>query len=162
MLVADAALSTWVNLRNEKFCLLVLDLTFSCSETVQWSIQLQSRGLWRNSLSSIRGIQRSALEAFLSRVLRSMFAQFCSFFMFSLMWQSSLDFFDVTYFSLGPFLQPEFCYYCIKDLCKLVLCLKIVQFLLYRVFSCPQQLNRWPCHWLTDWLTFTFDITDWP
>ena len=33
------------------------------------------------------------------------------------------------------------------------------------VFSCPQQLNRWPCHWLTDslthWLshsTFTFDI----
>ena len=33
------------------------------------------------------------------------------------------------------------------------------------VFSCPQQLNRWPCHSLTDWLThstFTFDITEWP
>ena len=33
------------------------------------------------------------------------------------------------------------------------------------VFSCPQQLNRWPCHSLTHWLnhwlthgTFTFDI----
>ena len=32
-------------------------------------------------------------------------------------------------------------------------------------FSCPEQLNRWPCHslthWLTDWLTegtFTFEI----
>ena len=21
------------------------------------------------------------------------------------------------------------------------------------VFSCPEQLNRWPCHWLTHWLT---------
>ena len=21
------------------------------------------------------------------------------------------------------------------------------------IFSCPQQLNRWPCHWLTDSLT---------
>ena len=31
-----------------------------------------------------------------------------------------------------------------------------------KFFSCPQQLNRWPCHWLTDWLTFTFDITEWP
>ena len=20
-------------------------------------------------------------------------------------------------------------------------------------FSCPEQLNRWPCHWLTHWLT---------
>ena len=30
------------------------------------------------------------------------------------------------------------------------------------LFSCPQQLNRWPCHSLTDWLTFTFDITEWP
>ena len=20
------------------------------------------------------------------------------------------------------------------------------------VFSCPEQLNRWPCHWLTEWL----------
>ena len=33
-------------------------------------------------------------------------------------------------------------------------------------FSCPEQLNRWPCHSLTDWatesLTFTFDITEWP
>ena len=27
------------------------------------------------------------------------------------------------------------------------------------VFSCPEQLNRWPCHWLR---TFTFDITEWP
>ena len=29
------------------------------------------------------------------------------------------------------------------------------------VFSCPQQLNRWPCHWLTNWLgewPFDFDI----
>ena len=25
------------------------------------------------------------------------------------------------------------------------------------VFSCPEQLNRWPCHWLTN-STFTFDI----
>ena len=25
-------------------------------------------------------------------------------------------------------------------------------------FSCPEQLNRWPCHWLTNSLTFTFDI----
>ena len=30
-------------------------------------------------------------------------------------------------------------------------------------FSCPEQLNRWPCHWLTDSLTeshstFSFDI----
>ena len=28
----------------------------------------------------------------------------------------------------------------------------------WRFFSCPGQLNRWPCHslcdWLTDWLTF--------
>ena len=30
------------------------------------------------------------------------------------------------------------------------------------LFSCPQQLNRWPCHWLTNWVTFTFDITEWP
>ena len=30
------------------------------------------------------------------------------------------------------------------------------------IFSCPQQLNRWPCHWLSQSLTFTFDITEWP
>ena len=33
------------------------------------------------------------------------------------------------------------------------------------VFSCPEQLNRWPCHSLTHSLTngtFTFDITEWP
>ena len=34
------------------------------------------------------------------------------------------------------------------------------------VFSCPEQLNRWPCHSLTDsvteWVTFDFDITEWP
>ena len=33
------------------------------------------------------------------------------------------------------------------------------------VFSCPQQLNRWPCHSLTQSVTqgtFTFDITEWP
>ena len=34
------------------------------------------------------------------------------------------------------------------------------------IFSCPEQLNRWPCHslthWLTNSLTFTFDITEWP
>ena len=33
-------------------------------------------------------------------------------------------------------------------------------------FSCPEQLNRWPCQSLTDWLThsitFTFDITERP
>ena len=23
----------------------------------------------------------------------------------------------------------------------------------YGVFSCPEQLNRWPCHWLTHWLS---------
>ena len=36
----------------------------------------------------------------------------------------------------------------------------------YVIFSCPQQLNRWPCHSLTDWvihsLTFTFEITERP
>ena len=26
------------------------------------------------------------------------------------------------------------------------------------IISCPEHLNRWPCHWLTDSLTFTFDI----
>ena len=34
--------------------------------------------------------------------------------------------------------------------------------LYYLLFSCPEQLNRWPCHWLTNWLThsvtFTFAI----
>ena len=26
-------------------------------------------------------------------------------------------------------------------------------------FCCPEQLNRWPCHWLTDWLrTLLIDI----
>ena len=24
------------------------------------------------------------------------------------------------------------------------------------LFSCPEQLNRWPCHWLTEWVTFRF------
>ena len=28
----------------------------------------------------------------------------------------------------------------------------------FRVFSCPEQLKRWPCHWLTDWLTFDFCV----
>ena len=31
----------------------------------------------------------------------------------------------------------------------------------FSIFSCPEQLNRWPCHSLTHWLTnstFTFDI----
>ena len=26
------------------------------------------------------------------------------------------------------------------------------------IFSCPEQLNRWPCHWLIQSVTFTFDI----
>ena len=26
-------------------------------------------------------------------------------------------------------------------------------------FSCPQQLNRWPCHWLTHWLTVLLLLT---
>ena len=32
------------------------------------------------------------------------------------------------------------------------------------IFSCPQQLNRWPCHWLTNWLSHFYfcDITEWP
>ena len=30
------------------------------------------------------------------------------------------------------------------------------------VFSCPEQLNRWPCHWVSEWVTFDFDITEWP
>ena len=30
------------------------------------------------------------------------------------------------------------------------------------IFSCPQQLNRWPCHSLSHSVTFTFDITEWP
>ena len=29
----------------------------------------------------------------------------------------------------------------------------IVAYHCHRIlFSCPEQLNRWPCHWLTDWL----------
>ena len=34
----------------------------------------------------------------------------------------------------------------------------------YFNFSCPQQLKRWPCHWLTNWLShfYFFDITEWP
>ena len=34
------------------------------------------------------------------------------------------------------------------------------------IFSCPEQLNSWPCHSLThsltDSVTFDFDITEWP
>ena len=36
---------------------------------------------------------------------------------------------------------------------------------IYSFYSCPEQLNRWPCHSLTHSLTngtFTFDITEWP
>ena len=37
-----------------------------------------------------------------------------------------------------------------------------VSIFFFLFFSCPEQLNRWPCHSLTnsvtDWLTFTFDI----
>ena len=28
-----------------------------------------------------------------------------------------------------------------------------------RLFSCPEQLNRWPCHSLTDWLTHSLTFT---
>ena len=27
------------------------------------------------------------------------------------------------------------------------------------LFSCPEQLNRWPCHWLTHWLTVLYWLT---
>ena len=32
----------------------------------------------------------------------------------------------------------------------------------HHLFSCPEQLNRWPCHSLTHSVTFGFDITEWP
>ena len=31
---------------------------------------------------------------------------------------------------------------------------------IFLLFSCPEQLNRWPCHLPTEWL-FDFDITEW-
>ena len=34
------------------------------------------------------------------------------------------------------------------------------------ISSCPEQLklslNRWPCHWLSHWVTFDFDILNFP
>ena len=41
---------------------------------------------------------------------------------------------------------------------RLVIVLLLLELDLQGVFSCPGQLNRWPCHSLSHWLTFTFDI----
>jgi len=35
----------------------------------------------------------------------------------------------------------------------------LCQLLINHLFSCPKQLNRWPCHSLTHWLTHS--LTDW-
>ena len=35
-------------------------------------------------------------------------------------------------------------------------CKKYLKVRTHAIFSCPEQLNRWPCHWLTDWVTFVF------
>ena len=40
--------------------------------------------------------------------------------------------------------------------------LKLSEYLISFFISCPGQLNRWPCHWLTHWLSdssFDFSVT---